>query len=434
LLLTACLAVLFSITATRESVSVDAHAASVQAWRIASVGSPWLDDIAGSDEVAQDFFISEASNGHVVAMRMAGPVLLGVPAYALLHRDPDPTRFTLTPAGVAASVTTAFSVLLLYLAVRRFVGEAASLAGAAVFALATPTWSVSADGLWTHTLTQFGIAGAAYALSRDRWWLAGVLLGAGMLGRPHLAVVAAIVGLGLAATKRSLLPALGIGIPTLASLGLLAAWNRWMFGSFSVGGAYSGRVEAAANGQAEQWANYLGFLVSPDRGLFVWSPMLIVLGWAMIRHRAALPDWSWLLVLGGVVYSVVQMRINHFAGGDAFYGYRHGLELLTCVAPAGVIAVASAGRRLQAVVALLAGIQFAAISVGAVSDSFLLPLSEAWRSNSFAVAVAHNPLLLGAWTLLCALIAVLLHTRITTARERSAVGVGYRPTVPPTEE
>lgn len=422
-LLTIAVGLIFGLTVTSDSVSVDAHAAAVQSWRIASTGSPWLDDIAESEEVAKDWFISEAPNGHVVAQRMAGPILLGIPAYASLHRDPDPTTFSLLPGGLAAACITALTTLLLYLAARSHCSQRLSLAGAGAFALATPTWSVSADALWTHSVTQFGLMGAAFAASRDRWWLAGTFLAVGMFGRPHLALVAAVVGLGMGMVRKSARPAIAVAGPTLLSLGLLALWNRWMFGAFTVGGAYGGRTEAVAEGQESQWTNYLGFLASPDRGLLTWSPLLVIIFILIVRHRRLLPAWALLFLAGGVVYSVAQMRLNHFAGGDTFYGYRHGLELITTIAPAAIFAVGGANRYARLAVAALVGMQFAAISVGATTDAFLLPLDKAWLDNSYLVALRQNPVVLGTWTVLCLATALVLAWWADRARSGSGVGV-----------
>ena len=107
--------------------------------------------------------------------------------------------------------------------------------------------------LWTHPVTQLGLAGAAFAASRSRWWLAGAFLGVGMLGRPHLALVAAILGVGMAWSKRDFKPILQVAAPTVAALGVLLVWNRWMFGLWSVGApmvARRKRQQAASTGAA----------------------------------------------------------------------------------------------------------------------------------------------------------------------------------------
>ncbi len=65
----------------------------------------------------------------------------------------------------------------------------------------------------------------------------------------------------------------------------------------------------------------------------MWTPVVLLLLPALRRGWLEIPSWSKLLALGGFVYTCAQLRINYFPGGDGFYGYRHGLELLTCLTP-----------------------------------------------------------------------------------------------------
>ena len=338
---------LYSATATHDMVNIDASAATVESWRIASTGEPWLEG-ALPPQLNDNKWVSEADNGHLVGKRMAGPVLAGIPFYLVLSHNADPETFSFVPGAIAASFWTAGSVVLLFLALRRRLQDDHALLAAAIFAVATPTWSVSANMLWTHTVTQFAIAGTAFASSRRNWWLAGLFMSFGMLGRPHLALVAAAVGLVAAAADKSIKPAVGVAVPTLGSLLFLEGWNKWMFGVWSIGGAYAGKADAAVGGfqGSEEWTgshpqltNYLGFLFSFDRGFLIWTPIVLLFLPAVVRARREIPAWSWGLAVGGICYTIAQLRINYFAGGEGFYGYRHGLEMLTCLVP--ILAFAS---------------------------------------------------------------------------------------------
>ena len=399
----------FASTAERDSVNTDAYAASVGAWRIASTGLPWLDgldvkQIQGTHGRArQGTWLSEAPNGHVVTQRMAGPILAGVPFYLVLDRGDTPSDFTVGPGGIAASALSALAVLLIFLTIRRRLSLPAALAVALALAFATPTWSVSANGLWTHPVTQLGIAGAAYGLSRDRWWLAGIFLGVGMWGRPHVALIAVVVGLGLALSRRQVRPALGLAVPTIAALGLLGVWNRVMFGDWSIGGAYGdGKIAQAGEGlSTSQATNYLGFLVSADRGFLVWTPVILVLAPALARSWRFLPDWSRWLCLGGALYTLAQLRLDTFGGGVGFYGYRHGLELLTCLAPALALSLPRLGTAGRILAPPVVAAQFAAITIGALVEGFFVPMDRVWTDNGFWVALRHQPALVGSWLGIC---------------------------------
>lgn len=403
----------FAATASRDHMHIDAHAATVEAWHLAATGSPWLEGDL-NESMASNKFIAEAPNGHVVAQRMAGPVILGVPFYWVLNNSPSPEDFSFVPGGLAASFFMAIASVLLFLSLRHRLGERVAIAATLVFALATPTWSISSEQLWTHTATQLGIAGAAYGAARRSWWLVGVFLGVGMLGRPHIALVAALVGLGVAVSRRDVRPAVQVAVPTLAALGLLAVWNHWMFGVWGIEGAYAGRAEAVVDGfqgseeftapeegPSTQLINYVGFLIAPDRGLLIWSPMLLVLFPALVRAWRSLPGWSTWMLLGGVLYTVAQLRLNYFPGGDNFWGYRHGLELLTAAAPALALAVPYAGRWARRLLPAVLAAQFAAFALGATISGYFVHIDDVWRDNSLWLLARQQPLVVTVWFALC---------------------------------
>lgn len=418
-------AVVYLLTASRDLMHIDTHAAAVEAWHIASTGSPWLEGNL-SAQMRLNAFISEAPNGHIVGQRMAGPVVASVPFYFLLNRNPDPQAFSFVPAALCAATLSALTVAMLYLALKRVVPRRFALIVVSVFALGTPTWTISANMIWTHSVTQFGLAGAAWSLSRGRFWATGLFFAIAEWGRPHLAVTAAVVGLGLSVLERNHRPVLRVGLGAGAGLLALVAWNRWMFGSWSVGGAYEGRergVYTGFQGSAEwsgehpQLVNVAGFLFSPDRGLFIWTPVALVLVPALFRAWRQVPLWSRCLLLGGIAYSLIQLRLNYFPGGDKFYGYRHGLELLTAAVPALAVAATRLGALGRLTAVLLSSVQVAAISVGALLEGFYVDIGDVWVDNALLVAVRERPEQVPVWIAFCLLLAtaIMLGVRVLPA-------------------
>ena len=102
-------------------------------------------------------------------------------------------------------------------------------------------------------------------------------------------------------------------------------------------------VPSVSQGGAGYLENLAGFLISPDRGLFVWTPLLLLLLPAVVRGWSSAPDWARWLALGGVTYGIAQVGLNVFHGGDAFYGYRLALEPLAAVTPLFVVSAEHAG-------------------------------------------------------------------------------------------
>jgi hypothetical protein len=260
--------------------------------------------------------------------------------------------------------------------------------------------------------------------------LVGAFLGIGILGRPHIALIAAAVGLGCAWSRRSAKPAIYVAVSALAGMCALAICNRWMFGEWSlIPAGYTGHVSAAVHGFNSDEAGYgihtpmliniLGFLVSPGRGVLIWTPAVMLFMVAIVRAWKDAPDWSKWLLLGGVLYSVLQLRLNHFAGGEGFYSYRHGLELLTCLVPIMTFSVRRLGVVARWLLPPVIGAQVAAISIGAINESYFVPMDQMWTENSFMLALRFQPGLVGVWLGLCVVIGVLVSVLINKPRSRS---------------
>lgn len=384
--------------------SIDVEAAILASYQIATDGTPWLDQFRGLND---NPWLVEA-NGHLVSNRQIGIILLGVPFYWVFG-----SPLAVWPSALAAVTVSAAAVSAMHLAVRQLVSSRSAWAVTFVMLVATPTWTVSADGLWSHTLTQAAIAFAAWAASRNRWWLTGLALGVGILARPHLAVIALCLGLWVGLTRRSVRITVAVGVPSLAGAGLLLILNHWVFGIWSLTGYSSYGSDAIDNlavlGQGAGLTyvvNWLGLLVSADRGLFVWTPIALVLLPGVWRVRHIAPDWVLALLLGGLGYSAVQMQVNAFHGGDAFFGYRHALELLTCALPIYAIAWDHSRGWIRRVVAFLFVLQTFAMAIGALYPSGWLSTERVWTLNSLVALATQFPVPMVAMTSIVVLIAV----------------------------
>jgi alpha-1,2-mannosyltransferase len=398
-------------TAERGHVNDDVYAAAAGAWRIAATGTPYFDGVTLSRvggaivPARRGIYIGPAANGHITALRSMGPVLAGVPFYLLVNRDSEPQTFTPAAGAVGAALLTSVTVLFVFLTVRQRLRPIGSLAVTGVFAFATPTWVISADGIWTHTVTQLGIAGASYFAARSRWWWVGALFGVAILGRVHVSLIAAVVGIGVAVVRRDPRVALQVGIPSALAMAAVVAWNRVTFGALSLGGAYGhARITKAATGLGSYYSqadNYLGFLIAPDRGFLIWTPVALLLLPALVRARRELPDWTWFAATGGLVYTFFQLRINYFGGGDLFYGYRLGLELLTTLVPLLAFASIRIGSWARLLLPMVIAVQFAMISVGAVGQGPFVFQDDVWQDNSFFYALRLEPTVVRTWLYAC---------------------------------
>ena len=410
-------AIYASTTATRY-VTNDVLSASLAAWRIATTGTPWFDGFPLSDvdvKGGQVLWTGVAENGHVAVFRSPGAIAVGIPAYLVRGGGTDVSDFSILPAALTAVVLTVASLVLLGLAMRPALGSPRSLLAVTALGLATPMWTVSAEALWPHTLTVFAIAGMAWAASRERWVLVGLLGGLGLWGRLHVAVVVAVLGLGVSVLRRSPRVAVLVAVPSVLLMGLAAVWSRWMYGEWDPSGGYGGvsvyAEQAAGGGRLDQLVNELGLWVSPGRGLLVLTPCVLVLVPAAWRAWPALPEWVRSLALAGLAYAFVQGLMNVFAGGAGFFGYRLTLETLACLFPTLALSVQHAGTVARTVLPPLVMVQVGAFGFGAIVDGFTMAPSDAWRVNSVAWAVATIPalgvllaLLAGLTVLVCRMV------------------------------
>lgn len=419
--------IVYALTASWTHVwNSDVEASVWPAYQLASTGRPWLEGTPFSDDSI--FFIE--ANGHVVSNRQIGIILAAVPFYVLTGSPPS-----VWPAALAAATITAGAVGMMHSALRALVPASVAVGASLVMAVGSPTWSVSADGMWSHTVTQFAIAAAAFSASRNRWLLAGAVLGLGIMARPHLAVIPFVLGIGVGWSRRDWAITAKVGIASGAAGGALLALNHWIYGQWTLtgygsyvaqnlgglgelGGLDDGSTASTGLWKIWQWLpdyalNWIGFLIAPDRGLFVWTPIALVLLPAAWRAWRAAPDWVSMLAIGGLVYSAVQLRINHFHGVDTFIGYRHALELLTCLVPLFALAWMQTQRAwVRGLVAGLFVYQVCAMAVGASFGGGVLTVNEVWRDNTLLFMVRTAPRVAGPLAFVALLLAVLAGFRV----------------------
>jgi hypothetical protein len=273
-----------------------------------------------------------------------GAPLSALPVLAPLHLlKGDLTRqpaLLWAGARVAAALLTAAAAALLFLAARRWLAPRAALGLALLFALGTPAWSVSSQTLWQHPSDLFCLAAGALALTRlpgGRWpaALAGLALAAAALCRPQSAVFAAVAFGWLVRSDRRAAAAFAAG--ALGPILLLLAWNGWYLGGpLRFGQAELGMAVALSKtGVADPWPLRLdqtlpGLLLSPSRGLLVFSPFLAlaawgaVLAWRSPAHRALRP----------LAVAVALLLLVEGAWFDWWGGWSYGWRRLLGLAPA----------------------------------------------------------------------------------------------------
>ena len=267
-------------------------------------------------------------HGRVVSNYPVLTGLLNVPVYAiarLLGVDLYPHRFFLSM--LTASLLAALSVLFLERALTRVCRtEKQALFFAMAYAFGTTVWSVASRALFQHGASVLFLSIALWALLRGGRTipLAGLALGLAVVNRPANVAIALPLAIYVLRYQRRWLPA-------FAGLALLPAFFHFWYAATYWGSPLSlAQDVSGSNFAGHFWAGLAGILLSPSRGLFVFSPFFlfaIPAGFAAFRPAppgpARLPRY---LVVAILATLLLYSRWSMWWGGHTF-GYRLVTEL-----------------------------------------------------------------------------------------------------------
>ncbi len=314
-------------------------------------------------------------DGQVYHLFPAAPAVLNVPLLAVYEWlggsvYGEDGRFDLRAERrvlkVGAALVTAGSVALLFLVARFFLGRGWAVALTLVFAFGTSLLSTASRPYWSHAWAVFFLSLGMLCLlspaSRRPWLrdaVGATALSWAFFCRPPLALsVLALTLFVSAGDRRRLLPLAAVGGGWAA---LFVGHSLWVFGQvlppyFGTAHASSGRLELgylfSVHGKAA-----LGTLVSPARGLFFYTPILVVILLALA--------WGWrvldrpqrrLAKLGLAVVLAQWHLVSSFRAwtGGASFGPRLLTDLLPwflvfgAMATAATLARRAAGARVGA--------------------------------------------------------------------------------------
>jgi alpha-1,2-mannosyltransferase len=240
-------------------------------------------------------------------------------------------------------------------------------------------------------------------LARDRPAVVAATASLAILCRPHLGLAAlAAATFMLVQTRRR---AWTLGVVGLAvGTALLLAYNAAVYGHLTVLGGYdASHLRPFGVGLTKLPENIAGALVSPSRGVFVYSPIVpVLLPFAVDAWRHA-ETWVKAAAIGGLVYLVVQLYLLRFTGGNRFYSFRVPLETLLLCWPLLALAFEGglrAGHRLLLTAA--AGVSCAITGVGAVTNFISTTEIRPW--HQFDLVEASRSLTVQGGLLACVVV------------------------------
>jgi len=263
-------------------------------------------------------FTEQIVDGHVYPANPPGTALLLVTPVAVAMAagiDVASWEFLGVFGKIAGILAASVSVAFVYLACARLTRPMPALIAAVGYAFGTTVWTVSAQQIWMHGPAQLFMALGLFLLVRGRGSpRAGLALGLAAAIRPVDALAAAASFL-IARRRRFAARYLAWGLPAVA---FLATYYLITFRGprDSYGGV--------------PWffppPGWLGLLISPSRGLFVYSPFLLfavagfVIAWRRRSDDASLFVRDASLAALGIylVYSFFGVWMGGWAYGTRY--------------------------------------------------------------------------------------------------------------------
>ena len=248
------------------------------------------------------------THGHYFSLFPIVTPVLVTPLYGLsyilctLVSVPFVGNVTILAGKTSAAGIVALAGIFVYLAGKELFSKRIALIIIVIFAFATSTWSISSQALWQHGMVELLFAVLLYLIIKNlknKSWIyilfMGLISGLFVFNRPPDAILLIPVLFYMVWYQRQkihiyLAGCLITGLPFLY-------YNYTVFGN--IFGGYSENLSLFTFNSSFV-AHYLGLLVSPNVGLFVYCPVLILslAGIYVIEKRKESPLKKVMLVAG----------------------------------------------------------------------------------------------------------------------------------------
>ena len=306
-----------------------------------------------------EFPFAREAGGHKVSIYPALPAVMAAPVFLvarfLYAFDEESTAFT---GKLAAALFTAAAVAVFFLTLSLRHPSVDARWAAVVLALGTSLWSTS-QALWQHPAAVLWLCVCLLFLERaqdeDVWaGRAGLPLGLMVAARHADVVLAAVIAIAVMIRwPRRLLALAAWGAPGVA---FVAIYNALIFGS-----PWSHGFSGSLGRFSETWGvGQLGLLVSPAKGLLVFTPVVVVglVGLFIARRRH--PWMAGTFGLAFLAHLVFSGRWREWHGGECF-----GPRLMTDAVPLLLFFAPEGLAKLQGFGAALAVLSIGVQALGA---------------------------------------------------------------------
>ncbi|HXH11554.1 MAG TPA: hypothetical protein VNP04_17535 [Alphaproteobacteria bacterium] len=273
---------------------------------------------------------------HYISAYPPGSALAALPIYLIpvISGMPATSTWVLCLEKLSASLITAISVLFLFWALRELVTERWAVILAVLYAFGTSSFSVSSQALWQHGPSQLFLAASLFLFTRglrEEQYIAyaGFTMASAVVMRPTDVLIALPMGCYVLHKHWKKLP--NFVLFAMPPAAFLLAYNYIYFGSILETGYGRPFNPTSFFWQTPFLQGFSGILFSPGRGLFVFSPVLL-LSIVGVIHLWIKGPWAFrYLSLGSLFVVLLYSRWFAWWGGWS-YGPRllADLALLLC--------------------------------------------------------------------------------------------------------
>ena len=387
----------------REIASYDSQPAKLAARELLQRGTLTLNYVVGTTPqlLERAPFVAAADGNYRSAYSPAPSLLAAALAFPFYSTGIVDIRAPLAAsliAKAAASILAAAAVAFLFLAATNWTSPARAAWIALAVGLGTGYWTTVSQTLWQHESAAFGLAVAVWAFARpvELTGYSAVLFGIGLglagVSRSQLSVAIAVLLVGALATSRPRIAVLSAAITGAFATALIAINVRWFghpLGAVPLLESLHPSIHATEGSFRPSIGGLAGLLVSPNRGLLIYSPIVAValagIPAALRRGRRSPIFWCGVAAIGQYVF---YGSYTVWWGGHT-YGPRYVLDVLPLLVPVAALFVTSI--RVTPLKRAVAATALAWSIVVAATGAFNYP-NERWNVDPRDVDRSHERL------------------------------------------
>jgi hypothetical protein len=282
------------------------------------------------DLLIMDYRLQEV-DGHIYSYFPIGPSLIASPVvsfleqftltknekkwrYYLLHHAPS--EYILATEKLVASFLASIACTLMFLIAIRYLNFKSAVLVTLIFAFGTSLFSVASRGLWQHGPSILMLTTSIYIieLSQQKPWLisfSGIPLALSYITRPTNSISILILTIFIFINyRKEFIPYL---LFLLTVLGCFAIYNYSIYQAllppyFAANRIFISPYFAEA---------FVGNLISPSRGLLIWSPIFLLSGLGAIKslRSFSIKDINLYFVVIIIAHWIAISSFPHWWGG-----------------------------------------------------------------------------------------------------------------------